>query len=562
MRKTLFSAFLCILIISIQAQVQQDWARKFVGSGTDNAAGIAADHLGNVWICGNNNWGLGNPDMYVVRYNSAGTQTAGFLFNSANAEQGRAITTDGANNVYAVGVTSVNNGPKDIMIVKYNSSAVQQWVATFNTPQGWDDDANAVAVDGSGNVYVTGSMVKDNAFEYDYLTVKFNAAGVVQWYALYNGTANAVDIANDIAVDGAGNVYVTGLSSGQRITRLGTLNTGYDYVTIKYNASGVQQWAVRYVGSSGNDEAKAIALDASGNVYVTGHSPATGSSTTDCVTIKYDNNGTSLWTQRYAGSAGVNDEGNDIAVDGSGNVYVSGYANSGNGTSSVLGLKYNSAGTPLWGSLYSAGSGTNNIGKKMGLDAYANMYIAAETNTPGVTSSDFITVKFTTNGALAWAVRYNSPENAFDTPTGIAVVMPNAPPGSAVNAVIYVSGQSNSDVATVKYSQPAVICCAFNTVNVTAEELRGRFSVSNYPNPARTYTNIEYELAADAKVTIDVYDVFGRKVTTLVNGSKKAGTHIVKLNSAGLANGLYNYQFTIQSGEHTFRQTKEIVVQK
>jgi len=205
--------------------------------------------------------------------------------------------------------------------------------------------------------------------------------------------------------------------------------------------------------------------------------------------------------------------------------------------------------------LYSAGSGTNNIGKKMGLDAYANMYIAAESSTPGVTSRDFITVKFTTNGALAWAVRYNSPENAFDTPTGIAVVMPNAPPGSAVNAVIYVSGQSNSDVATVKYSQPTVICCAFNAVNVTAEELRGRFNVSNYPNPARTYTNIEYELAADAKVTIDVYDVFGRKVTTLVNGSKKAGTYIVKLNSAGLANGLYNYQFTIQSGEHTFRQS-------
>ncbi|HYC29063.1 MAG TPA: SBBP repeat-containing protein, partial [Chitinophagaceae bacterium] len=431
MRKTLFSAFLCTFMITAQAQVQQDWARKCVGSGMDNAAAIAADRLGNVWICGNNNWGLGTEDMYAVRYNSAGTQTAGFLYNSSNSEQARAITTDASSNVYVVGTTSVSGGPKDITLVKYNSSAVQQWMTTFNTPQNYNDDAAAVAVDASGNVYITGSVVKANAFEYDYLTVKFNSAGVMQWYVFYNGTANGVDMANDIAVDAAGNVYVTGLSAGQVFKRLFTVNTGYDYVTIKYNANGVQQWVQRYNASSGNDEAKAIALDASGNVYVTGHSPATSSGNYDCATIKYDNNGTLLWLQRYAGSAGVNDEGNDIAVDGSNNVYVSGYANSGNGTSNVLGLKYNSAGTPVWTGLYSSGSGSQNIGVKMGLDAYANMYIVASTSAPGL-SNDYLTIKFTSGGALSWAVKYNSPENAYDMPTGIAVVMPNAPPGTAV----------------------------------------------------------------------------------------------------------------------------------
>lgn len=126
-------------------------------------------------------------------------------------------------------------------------------------------------MDGAGNIFVTGES------GYDYATVKYSSSGVQQWVARYAGPAY-YDRATALALDGLGNVYVTGRSDGT--------NSDDDYFTIKYNASGVEQWSARHNGSAnGIDEAKGIALDAVGNVYVTGVSKGSGWSM--FTTIKY-----------------------------------------------------------------------------------------------------------------------------------------------------------------------------------------------------------------------------------------------------------------------------------
>ncbi len=121
----------------------------------------------------------------------------------------------------------------------------------------------SLAVDGSGNVYVTGESAGSGTSR-DYATIKYNSSGVQQWVARYNGPGNSNDFADySLVVDGSGNVYVTGYSLGS-----GTLD---DYATIKYNSSGVQQWVARYNGPGNNyDFATSLAVDGSGNVYVTG----------------------------------------------------------------------------------------------------------------------------------------------------------------------------------------------------------------------------------------------------------------------------------------------------
>ena len=140
-------------------------------------------------------------------------------------------------------------------------SARQAWVRAYTGI--FDDEAVAIAVDRSGNVYVTGfSSIPDYS---GYVTIKYNARGQEVWTATYAGP-NSINFATAIAVDNSGNVYVTGES--------GTFDSGNDdYATIKYDSAGEEQWVARYDGpATGNDGATAIAVDDSGDVYVTGSS--------------------------------------------------------------------------------------------------------------------------------------------------------------------------------------------------------------------------------------------------------------------------------------------------
>jgi hypothetical protein len=202
-----------------------------------------------------------------------------------------------------------------IISLQITAQVTQEWVAIYNLPANDFVRANALAVDDSGNVYVTIRSGTESNF--DYATIKYNSSGVEQWVAVYNGPGNGYDEAFSLAVDGLGNVYVTGISDGGIVTR-------YDYATIKYNSSGVEQWVARYNGPENSyDEAFYLAVDGLGNVYVTGISDG-GTVGYDYATIKYNSSGVEQWVARYNGPVNGYDEAFYLAVDGLGNVYVTG----------------------------------------------------------------------------------------------------------------------------------------------------------------------------------------------------------------------------------------------
>ncbi len=114
---------------------------------------------------------------WVARYTGSG---------GASTEVAKSIAIDGSGNVYVTGVSSVS-GINSAATIKYNATGVQQWVASFN-PQGDGDYASFLAVDNSGNTYVTGVSWGSTQTLYDYTTVKYNSAGVQQWMAKYRRT--------------------------------------------------------------------------------------------------------------------------------------------------------------------------------------------------------------------------------------------------------------------------------------------------------------------------------------------------------------------------------------
>ena len=262
------------------------------------------------------------------------------------------------------------------------------WVRRYNGPVEMDH-ANAIALDDSGNVYVTGKSWGSGS-NWDYATIKYYSNGDTAWARRYNGPGSQSDIAEAIAVDNWGNTYVTGRSYGS--------GTALDYATMKYYPAGDAAWVRRYNGP-GNwwDWARAIAVDGSGNVYVTGSS-YDSLTLDDYATLKYDPSGDTAWVRRYNGPGNTEDDAYAIAVDDSGSVYVTGSA----GT-----IKYDAGGNQQW---HGTWGGTN-----IAVDILSNVYITGES------ADDYQTVKYYPNGDTAWLRRYDGPGNSNDEAYAIAI---------------------------------------------------------------------------------------------------------------------------------------------
>jgi hypothetical protein len=434
----------------------EKWAKRYNNDSVndnDEASDIAVDLAGNIYVTGYSIGSTTGPDYATIKYDPNGNLAwqVGVARYDGPAHLGdyaTAIAADSSGNVYVTGY-SYRGMPKkhsDYCTLKYNSSGNLVWDNKYDDRRNGNDEAAAIAVDSSA-VYITGrseeSLGNTKNLHYDYYTIKYNPQkGQSLWEARYNNSSvNGLDEAKAIAVDLAGNVYVTGRSQGN--------GTDFDYLTIKYDSGGNEKWVNRYNGSgNGSDEATAVALDSSGNVYVTGRSQGNGTGF-DYATIKYDSNGNELWVKSYNGSGNGSDEATAIALDSSGNVYVTGRSQ-GNGTGfDYATIKYDSNGNELWVKSYNGSGNGSDEATAIALDSSGNVYVTGKSQGNG-TGFDYHTIKYDSSGEMIWRARYNSAVNGDDEATSIVV------DSSAEN--IYVTGRSAGsstkfDYATVKYQQ-------------------------------------------------------------------------------------------------------------
>ena len=371
----------------------EQWVSRYNGpdNGTDYAHAIALDNAGNVYVTGYS-WGSGaGPDYATVKYDSSGVEQWVERYNGPDnsGDKAFAIALDNSGNVYVTGWSWGIGTSGDYATVKYDSSGVEQWVARYNGPVNWGQDrAYAIVLDNSGNIYVTGYSGGSGTY-HDYATIKYDSSGVEQWVARYNGPDNGYDIAYAIALDNSGNIYVTGESHGSYIE--------CDYATVKYDSSGVEQWVARYNGPANSlDMANAIALDNSGNVYVTGRSWGSGTEY-DYATLKYDSSGVEQWVARYNAHGNSGDRAYAIALDNSGNIYVTGQS-VGSGTSvDFATVKYDFSGVEQWVERYNGPGNDWDIAYAIALDNSGNVYVTGWSEGSG-TWYDYATIKYSQVG--------------------------------------------------------------------------------------------------------------------------------------------------------------------
>lgn len=280
-------------------------------------------------------------------------------------------------------------------------------------------------------------MKNNVALLFIFLTLPAIASAQVtqQWAARFAGAGD--DVATAVAVDALGNVYVTGF------TQVSGLD--YDYQTIKYDSAGNLLWATPYNGTgNGDDVPAAIAVDAFLNVYVTGYSFG-GATGYDYATVSYDANGAQRWVARFDGTGG-DDFASSLVLDSSGNVYVTG-GSRGIGT----GLDYATVayepnlGGQLWVAFYNGPANGDDVANAITVDAVGNVYVTGQSF--GIGGNDYATIAYDFTGAQIFASRYNGPGNGEDVAQGLVV-------DSAGNT--YVTGYSwgvtsGFDYATVAY---------------------------------------------------------------------------------------------------------------
>ena len=377
--------------IKYDAVGAQVWRTEYngPGNGLDEAHAITVDGSGNVYVTG---WslGAGGYDYGTVKYNSAGVQqwASRYTNTAAGTDEAWDVAVDNAGNVFVTGTSDGAGSNSAATTVRYNSAGVQQFANRFDGAGGLIDAGFAIFVDAvTGDSYITGYTYISAAADFNFITIKYNLAGAQQWATQYNGPDGNYDEARAIAVDGSGNVYVTGYSQTLVLTN-------YNYSTVKYNSAGVQQWAQNYNGTGNDyDRANAIALDPTGNVYVTGKSVGVGSTAEDAFTIKYNNAGATQWTARYNGPSNGYDEGKSIAVDATGNVYITGYSFTAGANNDYMTIKYDAAGTQEWITKYNGTGNNSDQAASVAVDALGNVFVAGMSRGAG-SNEDFETIKY------------------------------------------------------------------------------------------------------------------------------------------------------------------------
>ncbi|MCA6435072.1 MAG: T9SS type A sorting domain-containing protein [Bacteroidetes bacterium] len=430
------------------------WGTYYGGSGNDFAYGNTVDNNGDVYICGYTQstgniatagshqlvYAGGTNDAFVAKFNTNGVRLWGTYYGGTTLDVATAITFDATNNLYVSGYTDSNsgistpgahqsslNGNVDAFLVKFNSNGVRQWGTYYNGIM--NAYGQGVTIDNLGNVILCGytsstggtaiatSAAHQSVYgggAWDAFVAKFSPTGTRLW-GTYYGDFGA-EYAFGCDADNAGNIYIVGNSTSNTGTNIASAAShqptfgggSKDAYLVKFNSSGVRQWAT-YYGGFNEETGSGCNVDAAGSIYISGstdtgggilvcspgaHQTIFGGGFADAYLAKFNSAGTRIWGTLYGGID--YEDGVSCFTDAVNDVYLTGQTGSSTGTVMATSSSYQSVfgggsfdgylvkfdgtnGTRKWGTYY--GEIGNDYPLAGCIDINYNIYIAGRSST-------------------------------------------------------------------------------------------------------------------------------------------------------------------------------------
>lgn len=442
------------------------YSTYYGGTGLDYAYAVAVDSVGNTYVAGGTGSTVfdikGTEDAFVTKLRPNGSKLFSVFLGGGGADEAKGVAIDVQGNIYVTGSTgsldfpakgaiqAKTGGSGDAFLAKLSASGGQIVYSTYLGGNA-NDSGSAVAVDAAGNAYIAGITFSSdfptrNPFQgakgaqQDAFVAKMNPTGSAWVYCTYLG-GNNVDEAYAIAIDAAGNAYVTGYTASTNFPLQSAFRSsnaaGVDAFVTKLNPAGSALVYSTYLGGSATDYGTAIAVDSSGSAYVTGivtsddfpvanpiDATLGSHAVDDAFVTKFNPSGSALVYSTYLGG-GSADDPYAIAIDQAGNAYITGRTNSSDfpltnpiqTTRTAFDMfvtEINAAGSARLFSTFLGGSGSES-GRGIAVDRLGNIHIAGEG-----TSTDF-PVKNAFQGTSGGG---SGPQDAF------VVLLGDAPPSN------------------------------------------------------------------------------------------------------------------------------------